>query len=264
MSLGFGKVIKYFENGFGFIQPLENKITFNKNEIFFHIKKVKKFESKLEQFRLDNSHDLHFWFHTIEGKKGEEVAEFWDQVSDISSSLVNEFLTNVSNSLIEINKPKETVEVKSEIKVFHQIKKLSLDLTTSNISILCEKYRLEPIGIRSERSMRHVCLDCGTDNTEYKKLERGQYKPISSFVPNRYTNSAEGFHRCCNCGSKWYINYCWSCHTGRVDDRDPKTPRCSECSWCKCEKCSSCSYYGCETNDYSKDNKYVDNQPIML
>jgi cold shock CspA family protein len=125
----------------------------------------------------------------------------------------------------------------------------------------CTKYKENATDIRNDDAMRHVCLNCASDNTDYKIKFADPYKPVTEFVPTYWVSSAQGYQRCQHCGTEWYINHCWSCHSGRVDDRDPATPRCGSCNWCKCEKCQSCSLLGCSTNPYSKDNKFVDAAP---
>ncbi|MDP0563173.1 MAG: hypothetical protein QS721_12950 [Candidatus Endonucleobacter sp. (ex Gigantidas childressi)] len=248
--LEFGKIIKYLDNGFGFIKALNPESSINGKEIFFHIKAVKKFEDDLINFNEGTLENLYFWFIYKEGKKGKEVVKFWGDAQDIPSEhtifILNEYSTNLINKENESPFKRKFVAPSLPIKL------------QDNIDELCKKYNNNPNNIRNDSKMRHVCLNCGEDNSEFKKSERDFYKLVSSFVPTRYIKSAEGYHRCCKCQTTWYVNYCWSCHSGRVDDRDPKTPHCKECTWCKCDKCSACSYYGCKTNSYSKDHKYVD------
>lgn len=142
----------------------------------------------------------------------------------------------------------ETLALKKQIKI-------------QRLEAACNKYKENATGIRNDDAMRHVCLNCASDNTDYKIKFADPYKPVTEFVPSRWVHSAQGYQRCQYCGTEWYINHCWSCHSGRVDDRDPTTPRCRACNWCKCSKCQSCSLMGCVTNPYSKDNKYVDAAP---
>lgn len=135
---------------------------------------------------------------------------------------------------------------------------LALKRQIQKFEARCNKYKENATDIRNDDAMRHVCLNCASDNTDYKIKFADSYKPVTEFVPKYGVHSAQGYQRCKHCGTEWYINHCWSCHSGRVDDRDPAAPRCGSCNWCKCSKCQSCSLKGCSTNPYSKDNKYVD------
>ncbi|MFK3865255.1 cold-shock protein [Pseudoalteromonas rhizosphaerae] len=81
--LEFGKVVKYFDNGFGFIKCIQTDSALCNKEVFFHIKAVKKFESKLVEFSNGSTEDLYFWFTSKDGKKGKEVVEFWSEAENI-------------------------------------------------------------------------------------------------------------------------------------------------------------------------------------
>lgn len=98
--LEFGRVVKYFDNGFGFIKPMDPDSEFHKKEIFFHIKSVKKFEDDLVKFSDGKVKELNFWFTYRDGKKGKEVVEFWSDAEDIPREYVPSILDRYSASLI--------------------------------------------------------------------------------------------------------------------------------------------------------------------
>jgi len=58
--LEFGKVVKYFDNGFGFIKCIQTDSELCNKEVFFHIKAVKKFENELVEFTNGFTKDLYF------------------------------------------------------------------------------------------------------------------------------------------------------------------------------------------------------------
>ena len=272
MNLKFGKIINYNEKGFGFIKELtfSNESNLSK-DIFFHISKMKRLDIENDLINLSKNinnlgSDIHIWFELEETKKGLAVKACWLDTEDIPKellvSMVNEFSSKLKNETNSSKALMHDEDASSFTELFEvslaQIKKGN---EHKNLKELCEKYGSDPSNIRNDERMRHVCLNCGSESSEYKRVMKDPYKPVSEFIPHGYIKSPEGYHRCSSCQNKWYINYCWSCHTGRVDDRDPATPHCKECNWCKCSKCTSCSYYGCETTPYSGDNKYVDRIP---
>ncbi|MCJ8314343.1 MAG: hypothetical protein HRU38_17180 [Saccharospirillaceae bacterium] len=107
--LQYGKVVKYFDNGFGFIKCLDTESkSFNK-EVFFHIKVVKKFENDLVEFSNGSISDLYFWFTSKDGKKGKEVVEFWSDAKDIPQEHTLFILEKYADTLIE--KSKDTNKV---------------------------------------------------------------------------------------------------------------------------------------------------------
>jgi len=102
--LEFGKVIKYFDNGYGFIKPMEPDSALYEKEVFFHIKAVKKFENDLVEFASGSVKELYFWFTYKEGKKGKEVAEFWSDGTGIPQEYTISILEKYSANLISSNK----------------------------------------------------------------------------------------------------------------------------------------------------------------
>lgn len=103
--LEFGKVVKYLDNGFGFIKPISPDSALYKKEIFFHIKAVKKFEGDLVKFTDGAIKDLYFWFICKDGKKGKEVLEFWADAKDIPQEHTLSILEKYADNLIAISKP---------------------------------------------------------------------------------------------------------------------------------------------------------------
>ena len=97
-----------------------------------------------------------------------------------------------------------------------------------------KKYQTDPTGVRNELSLRYVCLNCGSEDS-VKRTRAGQGSR----------------NRCLTCGTEWYVNHCWNCTSGRVDERDPKTPKCNVCGWQKCI-CTACRTMGCSTNPFTK------------
>jgi hypothetical protein len=162
---------------------------------------------------------------------------------------------------IELSSPHWLEEVSCCLLGEEETLALKRQIQKHKFEARCNKYKENATDIRNDDAMRHVCLNCASDNTDYKIKFADPYKPVTEFVPTYWVHSAQGYQRCQHCGTEWYINHCWSCHSGRVDDRDPATPRCGACNWCKCSKCQSCSLMGCSTNPYSKDNKFVDAAP---
>src|ERR1019366_363057 len=71
-----------------------------------------------------------------------------------------------------------------------------------------------PRGIRLQRELRTVCLQCGS------------------------TATGTSFLTCTNlqCRAKWRVNRCLVCKQP-VDSRDPDTPRCAKCGWLICARC---------------------------
>ncbi|WP_203218788.1 cold-shock protein [Vibrio sp. S11_S32] len=102
--LEFGKVVKYFDNGFGFIKCIQTDSELFNKEVFFHIKAVKQFESKLVEFSNGATEDLYFWFTCKDGKKGKEVVEFWLEAENIPSEHTLPILEKYAATLIKNDK----------------------------------------------------------------------------------------------------------------------------------------------------------------
>ncbi len=75
-----------------------------------------------------------------------------------------------------------------------------------------------PRGIRLQRELRTVCLQCGS------------------------TATGTSFLTCTNlqCQAVWRVNRCLVCKQP-VDSRDPETPRCAKCGWLNCASCLACN-----------------------
>ena len=142
--LEFGKVIKYLDKGYGFIKSMDQDSEFYKNEVFFHIKSVKKFEDKLVEFASGHVLELYFWFSCKDGKKGKkEVAEFWSDAKDIPQDYAVIILQKYSGDLINAKKSPESFKslfIKSNIKPVPAIK--DNDYSAKSLAI---RYSLPPI-----------------------------------------------------------------------------------------------------------------------
>ncbi len=91
----------------------------------------------------------------------------------------------------------------------------------ATLPLLLAKYRADRRGLRFEKLLRDVCLECsGTD-----------------------VSSERGKHECLNrkCKAKWYANHCWKCADGGVDSRDGSSLKCVRCGWRNCFSCGACS-----------------------
>lgn len=102
--LQFGKVVKYFDNGFGFIKCMKTDSELCSKEVFFHIKAVKKFENELVEFTNGSIKDLYFWFTCKDGKKGKEVVEFWSEAKNIPHELTLTIVEKYADNLITNDK----------------------------------------------------------------------------------------------------------------------------------------------------------------
>ena len=76
----------------------------------------------------------------------------------------------------------------------------------------------ESRGIRLQRELRTVCLQCGA------------------------TATGISFLTCSNlrCRATWRVSRCLVCQQP-VDSRDPETPRCAKCGWLICACCRACN-----------------------
>ncbi|NQZ51525.1 MAG: hypothetical protein HRT95_15545 [Moritella sp.] len=102
--LEFGKVVKYFDNGFGFIKCIGSDSYLCNKEVFFHIKAVKKFESDLVGFTNGSNKELYFWFTCKDGKKGKEVVKFWSDAKSIPQEHTLLILEKYADNLISTDK----------------------------------------------------------------------------------------------------------------------------------------------------------------
>lgn len=96
MAIYFGKVNKYIaDRGFGFVRDV--LVNSNSNDLFFHIKSIKKSDFKLAQkIEADeNKPSIYFWYETEISKKGEQV------VSVISSDKITKNYANILPSFTE-------------------------------------------------------------------------------------------------------------------------------------------------------------------
>nr|WP_075519104.1 cold shock domain-containing protein [Moritella viscosa]SHO18081.1 Putative uncharacterized protein [Moritella viscosa] len=289
----FGKVKFFTDKGFGFIET--NVLNL---EIFFHVNQIKdeKIKAHLEQFSNDNwdedQHPLFFWFEAENTQKGPALSCCVPHIVDVQTGTAKTIIDDAIKQLLKLKHCSPVQEgllkwAYSNDFISNSDKQNILELIinhTNNQKLLCilpseeqskislikrkqliEKYRNDPSGIRNEEKMRHVCLKCGSNNAEYKFKKIDKYKPVLGAAVNNNNGfySLSGYQRCQECAEEWYINHCWSCKNGRVDDRDPVTPRCSECSWCKCDKCTACCLHGCSTTPYSKNNRYTDSPELL-
>ena len=130
--LEIGKITKYYNNGYGFIEPMTTNFPLKNKEVFFHITTVEKFENDLIKFSDKKIKDLYFWFISKDGIKGKEVVEFWSDISSIPKEYSNLIPLNIAKYLF--NQYSLTV-IKSEelanllIEVSKKKFKLSSDLS---------------------------------------------------------------------------------------------------------------------------------------
>lgn len=126
--LEFGKVVKYFDNGFGFIKCINTDSELYSEEIFFHIKPVKKFENVLLEFTNGTIKDLYFWFTCKEGKKGKEVIEFWSEAKTVPHDLTLSIVEKYAGNLISKNiDPAREVPILTRTVQIHDSKSTSKD-----------------------------------------------------------------------------------------------------------------------------------------
>ncbi len=96
MTIDFGSVQKYnAERGFGFVErTLHSKES--TQEIFFHIKTIKRKYYELAQ-KLDNgSYDgVSFWYEVEKTDKGEQVSKLWLSAEDIPSKQLDGLRTKI-------------------------------------------------------------------------------------------------------------------------------------------------------------------------
>lgn len=96
MTIDFGSVQKYnAERGFGFVKrTLHSKES--TQEIFFHIKTIKRKYYELAQ-KLDNgSYDsVSFWYEVEKTDKGEQVSKLWLSAEDIPSKQLDGLRTKI-------------------------------------------------------------------------------------------------------------------------------------------------------------------------
>jgi hypothetical protein len=98
---------------------------------------------------------------------------------------------------------------------------------------LVAQYRAKPAGLRLVTTLRDVCLNCGSETVRMR----------SANTPH--------ILMCAACSTSWVTTRCWSCASGRLDNRDPETAPCKQCNQLKCTDCGGCNPHGCSTNPYS-------------
>ena len=91
----------------------------------------------------------------------------------------------------------------------------------ATLPLLLAKYRADRRGLRYEKRLRDVCLECSGSDVS---TQRGKQECL-----NR------------KCRAKWYANHCWNCQEGGVDSHDRSSPKCARCGWRNCCNCGACS-----------------------
>jgi len=85
--LNYAKVKFYNEaKGFGFIN-LSMLSSLGDRGIFFHIRKVKRFENLLKSLDTSPGKELHFWYSTEKSAKGLSVSNMWVDLEDIPQGI---------------------------------------------------------------------------------------------------------------------------------------------------------------------------------
>ncbi len=106
MTIDFGSVQKYnAERGFGFVKrTLHSKES--TQEIFFHIKTIKRKYYELAQ-KLDNgSYDsVSFWYEVEKTDKGEQVSKLWLSAEDIPSKELDSLTAKIQGLWHDIDAP---------------------------------------------------------------------------------------------------------------------------------------------------------------
>jgi hypothetical protein len=136
----FGKVFKYTEKGFGFIEQIHPKS--EENLIFFHINKIKHLglEKKLNIFMSDekSGYEVLIWYTIEQTKKGKALEKGWSMYETIDAEHADRILlereyiellkTNEENKKLEIISrklrltPKEKLEIKKYIEIYKKEK----------------------------------------------------------------------------------------------------------------------------------------------
>lgn len=188
--LEFGKVVKYFDNGFGFIKCIQTDSELCNKEVFFHIKAVKKFENKLEEFTSGSTKDLYFWFTCKDGKKGKEVTEFWSEAENIPSEHTLKIVEKYAATLIANDKVpgKEVSAPPSALK--RMIERTSVKPTFPakkiiNVELLSARHSLSPV--KSEELSR-LLIDMAENNFRFSS-ELSKYI-TSNKLGHKYPNIA--------------------------------------------------------------------------
>ena len=188
--LEFGKVVKYFDNGFGFIKCIQTDSELCNKEVFFHIKAVKKFQNELEEFTSGSIKDLYFWFTCKGGKKGKEVTEFWSKAENIpyehTLNIVEKYATNlIANDKVPA---KEVSAPPSALKRMIERTLVKPDFTAkkiANTELLSSRHSISLV--KSEELSR-LLIDMAEKNFRFSS-ELSKYI-TSNKLGNKYPNIA--------------------------------------------------------------------------
>lgn len=115
MALDFGYIQRYnSERGFGFVSrtlqgsrhSVRRSARRSAQEVFFHIKTVKRLYPELAQV-LDNGsyHNVSFWYETENGDKDEQVSKLWLNTKDIPDQQRDNLVAHIEELWRNINIP---------------------------------------------------------------------------------------------------------------------------------------------------------------
>jgi cold shock CspA family protein len=107
MNIEFGNVRDYnYQRGFGFVTRTFKKSYSRENDVFFHIKRVKKkFPDLAYKLDLGLFNDVEFWYLLQPGSKGDEVGELWLEATEIPNDARQELVDHFQKHWKDIDNP---------------------------------------------------------------------------------------------------------------------------------------------------------------
>lgn len=97
----YGKVVKYFSKGYGFIEGIPfttSNFTQRNLEVFFHISDIKN-EDAISLIKNNNHDDFYFWYSIKKTEKGGSVKNIWGSYADIPDEEIVPLLKGIESIL---------------------------------------------------------------------------------------------------------------------------------------------------------------------
>jgi len=201
VDLYFGKVVKYSDRGFGFIESFSISEGPSK-EVFFHISKVKKYGIEPELLKLESGSNITLWFTIEETIKGESLNDCWITEDDIPKEYLVNFAKGISCYLTSPKKH-EKANVRNQNSILEHLKSSTakpitipaIERSPYDLSLLESSQIKEYIEIYKEQSFEeHYEVNNFISNhnmwnrfSEIRSLnDHGKHKNIPGILPKFY------------------------------------------------------------------------------
>ena len=163
MKLYFGKVVEYFDRGYGFIHPLDFDKIDREISVFFHISKLKNLniENELIFLNRNNQEEVFLWFTTEKTKKGIALDQCWCDSKEIPSDYLSSYVNEICGSLIKKSQDSNSkkTRTKFESKEENFLRSIKSFRRAGKSEILIESNKTDPEIETEEKVSEELDID---------------------------------------------------------------------------------------------------------